>query len=379
MVEKSLQITQIEIYKLSIPLKKPFVISLGTIYNAENIIVVIRTDKGVTGFGECSPFMTINGESQETCFIVGQYLAKELKGKNALDIENCMTVMDRMIYGNSSIKSAFDIALHDIAAQNAYKPLYKFLSSKNLLKGDKKIKKLVTDYTVSIGEPGKMAEDAAQIKEAGFKIIKVKLGGNKKKDVARIKAVRKAIGNNLQLRIDANQGWDIKAAIKTLQALKKYNIQYCEEPIPRWEFMRLKKVRKKSPIPIMADESCCDHHDAKRLIQLKACDMFNLKLGKSSGILKAQKIIALAEKENMMMQVGGFMESKIAMTANAHLALSSNNILHCDFDTPLMFAEDPVSAGIIYKEGGAIEVPEIVGLGAWIEKEKLEGMEKIII
>ncbi|MDQ2864517.1 MAG: dipeptide epimerase, partial [Bacteroidota bacterium] len=262
---------------------------------------------------------------------------------------------------------------------NAGVPLYKFLSSKDPSVGSKKIKKLVTDYTVSIGEPDKMAEDALHIKQAGFAVIKVKLGETKKTDVARIKAIRKAIGNSLPLRIDANQGWDAKTAIKTLQALGKYNIQYCEEPIPRWDFMSLKKVRKKSPIAIMADESCCDHHDAKRLIQLKACDMFNLKLGKSSGILKARKIIALAEKENMVMQVGGFMESKIAMTANAHLALSSKNILHCDFDTPLMFAEDPVSGGIVYKEGGIVEVPETNGLGAWIEQEKLEGMEKIII
>ena len=119
----------------------------------------------------------------------------------------------------------------------------------------------------------------------------------------------------------------------------------------------------------MADESCCDHHDAKRLIQLGACDMFNLKLGKSSGLFKAKKIIALAEKANLKMQVGGFMESKITMTANAHLALTSKNILYCDFDTPLMFAEDPVSGGIIYKDEGSIEVPRTIGLGAWIENE----------
>ena len=106
---------------------------------------------------------------------------------------------------------------------------------------------------------------------------------SKKTDVARIKAIRKAIGKKIPLRIDANQGWNVKTAIKTLQALKDYNIQFCEEPIPRWNFMKLKKVKKKSPIPIMADESCCDHHDAQRLIQLGACDMFNLKLGKSGG------------------------------------------------------------------------------------------------
>ncbi|KAA9037669.1 dipeptide epimerase [Ginsengibacter hankyongi] len=372
MTAHDLQITQIELYKLFIPLKEPFVISLGPIYNAENIIAVIRTNIGISGFGECSPFMTINGETQSTCFSVGEILAKKLKGKNPLNIEDCMNMMDKTIYGNHSIKSAFDIALYDIASQHTGVPLYKFL-------GGKKDKKLITDYTVSIGNPEKMASDALKIKKAGYQVIKVKLGESKETDVARIKAIRKAIGGKIPIRIDANQGWDAKTAIKVLQALKDYNIQYCEEPIPRWDYLNLKKVKKKSPIPIMADESCCDHHDAERLIQLRSCDMFNLKLGKSSGLLKAKKIIALAEKENMKMQVGGFMESKIAMTANAHLALSSKNILYCDFDTPLMFAEDPVSGGIIYKENGIIDVPETVGLGAWIAKERLEKLEKIIV
>src|SRR5450755_463312 len=139
MTEPDLHIVQIELYKLNIPLKEPFVISLGTIYNAENIIVVIRTNHGISGFGECSPFMTINGESQSTCFSVGELLAKKLKGKNPLNIEDCINVMDKTIYGNSSIKSAFDIALHDIAAQHAGIPLYKFLCPENFPGNGEKI------------------------------------------------------------------------------------------------------------------------------------------------------------------------------------------------------------------------------------------------
>src|SRR5688572_32797358 len=120
-------IVSTEIYKLFIPLKEPFVISLGPIHEVQNVIVIIRTKDGCAGYGECSPYMTINGESIDTCFIVGQYFAKILKGKDALDIEGCMSEMDRLIYANSSIKSAFDIALHDIASQHAGVPLYKFL------------------------------------------------------------------------------------------------------------------------------------------------------------------------------------------------------------------------------------------------------------
>jgi len=372
MAKKNLSIKSIGIYKLIIPLKEPFVISLGAQYNAESIIVVIKTGNGLAGYGECSPYMSINGESIDTCFIVAQYLATVLKSKNALAIEDCAGAMDKTIYGNNSIKSAFDMALYDIAAQHAQLPLYRFLGGKNN-------KTLVTDYTVSLGEAKKMAGDAAKYKVQGFPVIKVKLGESTYKDAERIHLIREAIGYELPLRIDANQGWDVKTAIATLKELERYNIQHCEEPIPRWDFMRLRKVRKKSPIPIMADESCCDHHDAKRLIQLKACDMLNIKLGKSGGIHDALKIISLAETAKMTLQVGAFMESRLGMTAFAHLALCSDNILYCDFDTPLMFTEDPVSGGLTYHGNGVVKLPETPGLGAWIEQSYLDGLEKVII
>ncbi len=372
MAKKKLKINSIGIYKLIIPLKEPFVISLGAQYNAESIIVIIKTENDFTGYGECSPYMSINGESADTCFIVGQYLAKVLKGKNALDIKECVQAMDKTIYGNSSIKSAFDMALFDIASQHADLALYKFLGGKNN-------KTLITDYTVSIGEAKKMAEDAAKYKQLGFPVIKVKLGESTYKDAERIHLIREAIGYEIPLRIDANQGWDVKTAIATLKELERYNIQHCEEPIPRWDFMRLRKVKKKSRIPIMADESCCNHHDAKRLIDLKACDMLNIKLGKSGGLYDALQIISLAEKAKMKMQVGAFMESRLGMTAFAHLALCSDNIAYCDFDTPLMFTEDPVSGGLTYHENGVVKVPETQGLGAWIEEDYLEKFEKVVL
>jgi len=372
MAKRKLGIQSVGIYKLIIPLKEPFVISLGAQYNAESIIVVIKTENDFTGYGECSPYMSINGESVETCFIVAQYFAKVLKGKNALDIKECVDVMGKTIYGNNSIKSAFDMALYDISAQHAQLPLYKFLEGRNN-------KILVTDYTVSLGEAKKMADDAAKYKVQGFPVIKVKLGESTGKDAERIHLIREAVGYEIPLRIDANQGWDVKTAIATLKELERYTIQYCEEPIARWDFMRLRKVRKKSKIPIMADESCCDHHDAKRLIQLKACDMLNIKLGKSGGIYDALKIISLADKAKLQMQVGAFMESRLGMTAFAHLALCSDNILHCDFDTPLMFTEDPVSGGLTYHENGVVKVPEVPGLGAWIEEDYLNKLEKIIL
>jgi len=347
-----------------VKLKEPFVISLGPLEYAQNLIVCIRTREGLTGFGECSPFMTINGESMETGFVVGGYLAKVLLGKNPLDIAACTLAMDRVIFGNASIKSAFDIALHDLAAQHAGVPLYSYLGGDNT-------KALVTDYTVSLYNKEKMVADALKIKAAGFRTIKVKLGENGEKDIERIRAIRAAIGNEIPLRLDANQGWDTEEAIGVLQALEPYNIQFCEEPIPRWNFMELSKVKEQSPIPVMGDESCCDHHDAQRLIALQACDMFNIKLGKSGGIFKAMKIQQLAAQAEMPLQVGGFLESRLAFTASAHLALAGKTIVYNDFDTPLMLEEDPVTGGIQYGENGKITIPETPGLGAAVDLIRL--------
>ena len=371
-MSNSLTIRQVELYKLSIPLKEPFTTSLGTDYSAENVLIKIITDEGITGFGECSPYMPINGESQDTCFIVGQYFAKALIGKDPLQIEACISLMDKIIYSNSSIKSAFDIALYDIAAQQAGLPLYKFIGGENN-------KTIITDYTVSIGEPQKMAVDALKIKAEGYPAIKIKLGKNGTTDVERIKAIREAVGSEIPLRIDANQGWEVEEAIETLQALAVYAIQHCEEPIARWNFMRLPEVKKASPIPIMADESCSDEHDAERLIQINACDYFNIKLGKSGGIFKALKIARMAEAANIHLQVGAMVESRLAMTAFAHFALCSPMIEHFDFDTALMFIEDPVTGGITYEKNGVVKVPEVIGLGATIDEGWLKKMERIVL
>jgi L-Ala-D/L-Glu epimerase len=350
-------IARAELCPIHIPLKVPFVTSLGSISAVQSVVVKVTTDDGIEGWGECNPFWSINGETQGTCMVVGPFLAEVLLGHDPIDIEGAHRLMDRLIFGNNSIKSAFDIALHDIAAQMAGLPLYKFL-------GGTERRELITDYTVSLGEPEQMAADAAAIIANGFPVIKVKLGGGPDLDIRRIMAIRERIPSIVPLRIDANQGWTPEQAILILNAIADMGIQHCEEPIPRWQFMELSRVQKDSPIPIMADESCCDHHDAERLIDLGACQRFNIKLGKSGGLFKAKKIIALAEQAGMDVQVGGFLESRLAWTAAASLAMSSEAVRYCDMDTPLMFTSDPVEGGLIYVAGGKVQVLDRIGLGA---------------
>ncbi|MBK6627725.1 MAG: dipeptide epimerase [Flavobacteriales bacterium] len=366
-----MRIHRVVLHPLTIPLKAPFVTSLGALHEVTNVVVQVHTADGRVGWGECSPFWTINGETQETGLAVGRHLARALVGHSADDLEGAHAVMDRLIFGNSSIKSAFDIALHDLAAQAADRPLWIHLGGQDRFDP-------ITDYTVSLGEPERMATDAEAVAAEGFPVIKVKLGGAGDLDIRRIRAIRSRIPS-IPLRIDANQGWDPDTAIRVLNALSDAGIEHCEEPIPRWQFMDLRRVKEASPIPIMADESCCDHHDAERLIALGACQRFNIKLGKSGGLFKARKIITLAAEAGLTVQVGGFLESRLAWSAAAALALSDPCVRYCDMDTPLMFTGDPVVGGIAYGPGGRIRLPEGPGLGATIDPVHLDETRAVVV
>ena len=365
-------ITKIEIIKLNIPYKEPFVISLGVIPEATNVVVRIHTSVGLTGTGECAPFVFIVGETQETVFELAKQVGKMLLGKNPFEFVARLREIDRAVKGNPTMKSAFDMALYDLLALRANMPLYQMLGGSNN-------KEIHTDMTISIGDPEKVARDAMGFKEAGFPAIKVKLGTTTREDVARIRAIREAVGPDYPIRIDANQGWDTITAIESLKALEPYRIEHCEEPIPHWNNRELVKVRENSPIPIMADESVFDHHDAFRLASMGACDYFNIKLSKSGGINNALKIIAVAESAGIKCQVGCMSESRFALTALMHLVLASDSIVHYDMDSSLMLNGDPVTGGIIYEGSGKWLLGDDPGIGAGFDEAFLESMDKVAI
>ncbi len=366
------KIVRTEIYKLNVPLKEPFVISLGTFYDATNLLVKIYTDNGLFGTGECSPLVFIVGETQESEFIHAQQIAGLLKGKDPFAIEERLQEIDRAFPGNSTLKSAFDMALYDLLAKEANLPLYKLLGGSNN-------REIFTDMTIVIDSPEKMAEKALSYKNEGFPALKVKLGTNSRDDVARIKAIREAVGINIPIRIDANQGWDPVTAIKTLKAMEPYDIEHCEEPIPHWNNRELVRVRENSPISIMADESVYDHRDAFRLASMGACDFFNIKFSKSGGIYNALKIISVAESCGIKTQVGCMLETRFGLTALTHLVAARNNIVHFDIDSSFLLAEDPVTGGIEYKGKGQWILPETPGIGADFKPGYLENLEKMIV
>jgi L-alanine-DL-glutamate epimerase-like enolase superfamily enzyme len=181
------------------------------------------------------------------------------------------------------------------------------------------------------------------------------------------------------LRIDANQGWDYDTAIETLQALGKYDIQYCEQPIPHQLDPLLPALRKQSPIKIMADESVFDHHDAIRLMDADAIDYVNIKLAKSGGILEAKKIADVTSERGIACMLGGMLESRLALTAKVHFAMSHDNIIFYDLDTCLLGQlEDPVVGGARY-DNYFLHVTDEPGIAADIDEAFLAGCEKYII
>jgi L-Ala-D/L-Glu epimerase len=365
-----MKILSTDIYKFSIPMH-PFTIATGTMHNAQNILIRIHTDEGYYGVGECSAFPMIVGETQATCFEMAKDFAACWKGKEALSIEERMQELHAFTAFNATIKSAFDMALYDLSAKAAGLPLYRWLG------GNKK--EIETDLTIGIGTPEEMARTAIQFKEDGVRMIKVKLGKDGKEDVERVRQIRLAVGEEIILRVDANQGWDFDSALYALRQMGPFNIQFCEQPMRHWDDDRLPGLRRQVPIKIMADESVFDHHDVRKLITAEACDYVNIKFAKSGGILEATKINALCERNLIPCMMGGMLESRVALTAFAHFALSHSNIIFYDMDTCLLGHKvDPVIGGVLYK-GYFLEIPDTPGLGADADETFLQSCEKISV
>lgn len=353
-----MKITAITLYRYDIPLNAPIAISLGTIDHARNLLIEIQTDDGITGWGEGSPFWMIVGETQASGLAAAEDMARLLLSKNPLDIEGCVNVLLRYLPGHPTTRSAFDMALYDIAAKVAGMPLYQFLG------GNKRT--LVTDETIYINTSDRMVADARRIQAKGAEAIKVKLGTNARDDIRRVEAIRTAIGDAIPIRTDANQGWDVVTAQAVLRAIGAYNVQYCEQPIARHDIAGLRHIRRSSTVPIMADESLFDATDAIRLVREEAVDYFNIKISKSGGIFEALKINAIAEAAGIPCMIGCMSESRLALTANAHFAAARQNVRFCDLDGCFEHANDPVRGGIIYN-GYQIALPDTPGIGAEVD------------
>lgn len=364
-------ITKVEIYKANIMLKTPYAIAAGTISNAEAVFIKIFTNTNIYGVGESNPLTVLQGETQETNISMAKLFAKTIMGKDPRAIERRLQEINAITPLHNGIKSAFDMALYDIASKLAGMPLYRFLGGNN----DKYI---YPGATVYLDTPEIMADKALREVKRGFTTIKVKLGAAEN-DIERIKAIREKIGYEVPIYVDANQGWNESEAIKILRGIEKYNIEYAEQPLPKDDIDGMARVTLNSPIPIMADESVFDHRDAMRCTKHNACNFINIKLSKSGGIYNALKIAAIAESSDMICQVGCMSETRLGLTALVHFALANKMIQRYDIDSDLLFKDDPTIGGIKRGNDLSWEIPEANGLGADIDEEFLKSAEKFVV
>jgi L-alanine-DL-glutamate epimerase-like enolase superfamily enzyme len=365
-MQNKLTITHIDIYRFSIPME-PFTIATGTMDHAQNVFIRVHTNVGFYGVGECSAFPMIVGETQDTCLVMGREFAKLWIGKDALDIPARLQQLHNFTAGNTTIKSAFDIALHDIAAKNAGLPLYQFLSGKR--------REVESDITIGIAGPATMALKALDFKASGANILKVKLGKNAIEDVERIRQIREAVGPEMKIRVDANQGWSFGDAVFALEALGDYDIEFCEQPMRTWYDDLLPELMQLSPVKIMADESVYNHHDARMQINSKSCHFINIKLSKSGGLFEARKIHDEAASHSVACMMGGMLESRIALSAKLHFVYASPNIRFYDMDTCMLgHLQDPCIGGVTY-DGYKLDIDDTPGIGADADEEFLKNCE----
>ena len=362
-----MKITHTEIYRLSIRME-PFAIATGTMDYAQNVFIRIHTDEGIYGVGECSAFPMIVGETQDTCLVLARDFARLWKGKDPLALADRLAELDDYIAGNTTIKSAFDIALHDLAAKVAGVPLYRYLGGTP--------RAITTDITIGIGTPEAMAAKAAVFKSQDAKMVKVKLGKTPEVDIERIRVIREVLGSGIIIRVDANQGWTYDEAVRALQGLEPFAIEFCEQPMRRYNDPLLPQLRQATSIPIMADESCYDHRDALRLGAQGGCDYINIKLSKSGGIAEGLRIEKAAATYGIPCMIGGMLESRVALSAAVHFAYAAPNVRFFDMDTCLIgHLEDPVVGGVSY-DGFDIRIPDLPGVGADVDEAFLHTCER---
>ena len=352
-----MKITSVCLGKISVPLRTPFKTALRTVRSVEDVIVEIHTDCGRIGYGEAPPTGPITGDT--TGGIIGaieDHIAKSIIGMDVDDFENVLQKVQKSIVGNTSAKAAVDMALWDLYGQLYNIPVYK------LMGGAKK--NITTDITISVNDPEIMVQDALIALNRGYDCLKMKVGINPELDVARLKAVRQAVGNDVTIRIDANQAWSPKQAVRILNAMQEQGLQIelVEQPVPAHDLEGMKYVTERSYVPVLADESLYSPADAATILRMGAADLLNIKLMKCGGLYNALKICTMAEVYGVECMIGCMLEAKISVNAAVHLACAKNVITKVDLDGPVLCSEDPILGGALFNEKD-ITVSNTPGLG----------------
>ena len=352
-----MKITQVKLGRISVPLRTPFKTALRTVNSVEDIVVEIHTDTGAVGYGEAPPTGAVTGDT--TGAILGalrDHIIKTIVGREVDALEELLQDVNRCVVKNTSAKAAVDMALWDLYGQLCGLPVCKLLGSSR--------RQIVTDITISVNDPEEMARDALDAVARGYETLKIKVGANPALDVERLKAVRRAVGGGVGIRIDANQAWKPKQAVSLLNQMQEQGleIELVEQPVHAHDLEGMRYVTQRSYVPVLADESVFSPEDAVKIMQMGAADLINIKLMKCGGLYNALKIASAAEIYGVECMIGCMLEAKISVNAAAHLACARNIITRVDLDGPALCREDPVLGGAVFDEK-YITVSDQPGLG----------------
>jgi len=357
-----LKIKKISTKISTIPLKAPFKTALRVVDAQIGVQVHIETDCGIIGLGEAPPTAAITGETKEsiTAAIEG-YIAPKIVGRHISDFEDLMESVQHAILRNTSAKAAVDMALYDIRARSLNMPLFRMLGGS--------AKKLESDLTISLNDTPKMIADSIKAIQSGFKALKIKVGKGGLLDAECLLHIRQAVGADIELRVDANQGWKPKESVRIIRAMEDSgcNISLVEQPVSSFDLNGLRYVTQHVATPVLADEAVFSPHDAIEIIRTGAADMLNIKLMKTGGIHMALKICSIADTYQVSCMMGCMLESRLSTSAAAHLAASRQIITKVDLDGPTLCAADPYIGGPEYV-GANIILTDEAGLGVVVKE-----------
>ena len=322
----------------------PFIIARGGSSEWRVVWVRVVDDDGVEGWGEAAP-SRFYGETADTVVAALGSLKPILEGSDPWSLETVEAEMHAAIRYNGSLRSAVSAALHDLAAKRLNIPLYRML-------GLDRARAPQSSFTIGI--PESEAELRSRIAEAAqYPVLKIKLGSPRDEEIMRV--VRAAAPDKV-LRVDANAAWTPKRALRMIDLLVEHRVEFVEQPLPAHDIDGLRFVRERSPLPVIADESCIVATDIPRLVG--AVDGINIKLAKCGGLREALRMIGTARSHGMLVMMGCMIETSLGITAAAHL---SPLLDYADLDGAALLANDPFRGATI--TGGQITIPDEPGLG----------------
>ncbi|WP_164472882.1 mandelate racemase/muconate lactonizing enzyme family protein [Cohnella candidum] len=357
-----MKIADIQAIPVSVPLLKPFKAAYGVRATADFVIVKVITEDGMTGLGEAATIPIYDEGSQAgVVFSIGKYFKPLLVGQDPRNIGLIHDIMSRTVKGERYAKSAIDYALYDLTAKSYGVPVYQLLGGNN--------RPVQVTAVFSASDPEQLAAEALKKKQEGYRVFKLKVGTEHEADVARVKLIRETIGYDVQLRLDGNEAWTGKEALKKLADFEPYRPAHIEQPVPHWDLDGLRMVRDHSPTPVVIDESVLTLKDAFRVSAYVGGDILNIKTARSGGLFPSLKLAAVAESAGIKPLLGSMLELGVGTVANGHFcAALTGSDLASELVGPQFVKKDILKVDLSY-EDGCLVLPEGPGWGVELDED----------